>query len=72
MKIALLLALIMVQGCVKTTMEVQSSQYKMCIDSKFCKRLAKVGIDWLTGERTCTCADGTRLRYEEEEVDDDD
>jgi len=54
-------------------MEVRSKQIEIC--NKLCggaDNLQKSGIDWFSGERTCTCFSGKRLRYEEDNMSDDD
>ena len=58
------------QGCVSTVMEITRTQWQRCMD--LCSgQVAKAGLDWLNGERTCTCLNTSRIRYFEDKPDDD-
>ena len=56
------------QGCINTVLEVSMDQVRDC--STCCmgpNRLMGAGIDWWSGEKTCTCRDGLRCRFDPKE-----
>jgi hypothetical protein len=51
-------------GCIKTALEVSRDQWEYCHKTCGIGRLSGAGIDWWSGEETCTCIDRNRYRLE--------
>jgi len=53
-----------IQSCAATMFDFEVEAFSICEGRDFCGKVAKVGIDLLSGERVCVCKSGRRLRYD--------
>ena len=51
-------------SCINTALEVSKDQWNYCHKTCGIGRLHSAGIDWFSGEETCTCIDRNRYRME--------
>jgi hypothetical protein len=64
-----LMIIMFTEGCSVTLFEFEVEQFKICKGRYFCGKVAKIGLDLITGERICICRSGRRLRYVPDDFD---
>ena len=60
----LLILILSNSGCLNTVLEVSQNQWTYCHHRCGLNLLKSAGIDWWSGEETCTCKDRMRYRIE--------
>jgi len=66
MRVLIFLIGFSVSGCINTLLEVKKKHISRC--ESLCRRHKEVkgaGIDWWSGEKTCVCNNGVRIRLED-------